>query len=189
MSDVTLWPIKVATTALSLRRWLGLWFHPNLMSWSPKVKNVSAVDIYNPSAMQWKRVKLVVVGGTILAACTALHMCVTALNRKAVLHRNPPFSMGFGLRHPPWQQIPLLYDIKDKSNTWDSFLKCPWVYYGDGMPAANSRQHHVAFFRYTIIILTSSDIVQKWYFLRLSASTMNTACSDMRQSRMSYEKW
>jgi hypothetical protein len=32
MSDVTLWPIKDAATALLLRTWLGLWVDPNLMS-------------------------------------------------------------------------------------------------------------------------------------------------------------
>jgi hypothetical protein len=34
----------------------------------PKVKNVSAIGIYIPQAMPWKRGKLVEVGGPILAA-------------------------------------------------------------------------------------------------------------------------
>jgi hypothetical protein len=84
------------------------WFHHNLMSWGPKVKNVNAIGIYIPQAMPWKRGKLVEVGGPILAAWTALHMCVTAQNRTAVLCGNPPYSMGFKVRHPPWWGITLL---------------------------------------------------------------------------------
>jgi hypothetical protein len=84
------------------------WVHHNLMSWGPKVKMVSAIGIYNILTMQWRRVKLDVGGGTILTAWTALIMCVTALSRTALLYGNPPYSMGFGMRHPPWWRITLL---------------------------------------------------------------------------------
>jgi hypothetical protein len=106
------------------------WFHHNLMRNGPKVKNVSAIGIYTPSAMPWCWVKLVEVIGTILAAWTALHMCVSALNCTAMLHPNPPYSMGFGVRHPPWWGITLSWHCQDKRYTWCSDLKCPMSLYG-----------------------------------------------------------
>jgi hypothetical protein len=106
------------------------WFHHNLMRNGPKVKNVSAIGIYKIKATQWRRVKLVLVGGTFLTAWTTLIMCVTAVYRPAFLRGNPPYSMGFKVRHPPWWGITLSWHCQDKRYTWCSDLKCPMSLYG-----------------------------------------------------------